>query len=384
MPSDRSTLSTAEVDAVLTATASSRLMNGKNKVAYLGNVKTPTLNMFRGQGKANATPVRGAYKCHMAGQRGQKLQSVSGRDIHVFRSVDTLFDIEFSVGRVHLGDEWVHQQLEEAGVSIDYSAAYTTQIDVNKPGWWSKGADTFEVLVNLADQKLQALELNYVQELNKLFWRSNISDAKLWPGIDALFPRSSNTSGAIGNRTRTNPMLRHQLIPITNTADTELKLDDLRFYANKRISDGTGINYSVCGRTAYNAIKERYFTGSNAVSSPRVIRNYDQARGEAQAIAQKLAVGFPDDAIYITGVGILAVEPVFEDLDKEDAPAIPWEKSIFMFNTDHVSFKPTKAKDGQKKIHATPYNQLVTRISVYGEYACMADWVDCHAVTYVP
>ena len=172
--------------------------------------------------------------------------------------------------------------------------------------------------------------------------------------------------------------------PIINIADIELKLDDLRFYCNKRIGDNTSVNLGVCGRTAYNAIKERLFSGSNAVSSPRLVRNYDQARGEAQAMAQKLGIGFPDDSIYLTGVGILAVEPAFEDLDKEDAPAIPWEKSIFLFNTDHISFRPTKGKDGAKKIHATPYNQLVTRISCYGEYACMADWIDCHGVSYVP
>lgn len=384
MPSDRSTLTTAEVDAVLTATSSSRLMNGKNKVADLGNVKTPTLNMFRGQGKANATPVRGAYKCHFSAPRGQKLQSISGRDIHTFRSTDSLFDVEFSVGRVHMGDEWVHQQLEEAGVSIDYSQAYTTHIDVTKPGWWTKGSDTFEVMVSLADQKLKALETNYVQELNKLFWTSNIADAKLWPGMDSLIPRSSNTTGPVGNRSRTNPLLRHQLKATTNTANMEMDLDDLRYASNKRIADGTSINYAVCGRSYYNAIKERMFSGSNSVTAPRLTRNLDQARSEAAAVGQKLGIGFPDDSIYIAGVGVLAVEPVFEDLDKEFAPAIPWEKTCFLLNTDHIHFRPTAKKDGNKKVHATPYNQLVTRISMYGEYALMADWLDCHAVTYIP
>lgn len=384
MASDRSTLSTSEVDAILTATATSRLMNGKNKVAFTGNVKTPTLNMMRGVGKANATPVRGAYKCHFSPPRGQKMQSISGRDIHTFRSVDTLFDLEFSVGRVHLGDEWVHQQLEEAGIPIDHASASVTQIDTTKQGWWTKGADTFEVLVNLADQKLQSLELNYVQELNKLLWRSNIADAKLWQGIDAIISRSSNTSGPVGSRTRANPTLRHQLLPISNAADIEMKLDDLRYYQNKRVNDGTTADYNVCGRTFYNTVKERMFSGSNAVSSPRITRNYDNARAEAQAIAQKLGVGFPDDAIYVAGVGILTTEPVFEDLDKEDAPAIPWEKSYFSFNLQHFMFKPTKGKDGAKKIHATPYNQFVTRISCYGEYAAMADWLDCHGATYLP
>lgn len=389
MSSDRSTLSTAEVDAVLTATSTSRLINGKNQVNYLGNVKTPTLNMFRAAGKAMSTPVRGAYKCHMSSQRGQKLQSISGRDIHTFKSVDTLFDIEFSVGRVHLGDEWVHQQLEEGGINIDHAAAsQPMMIDTGKAGWWTKGADVFEMLVNLADNKLQSLEINYTQEINKTFWRSNITDAKLWPGIDSALPRSSNTTGAIGNRSRAaNPLLRHQLKVTSNGLDLERDLDDLRYLANKRINDGSRTNYCVCGRTYYNKIKEVFFGSRLAVDTvnrtPNIVRNYEQARSEGQAMAQKLGIGFPDDGIYLAGVGLLAVEPVFEDLDREDSPSILWEKSAFVFNTDHIMFKPTKGKDGAKKIHATPYNQFVTRISCYGEYALVLDWIDCHGATYL-
>lgn len=380
---DRSSVTTAEVDAMLVATSTSRLLNGKNKVAFLGNVKTPTLNALRGMAKSNSTPVRGGYKCHLAGARGQRLQAVSGRDIHTFKSVDTLFDLEFGVGRVHLGDEWVHQQLEEAGIPIDYSQAYET-VDVSKPGWWTKGSDAFEVLVNLADQKLQALELNYVQELNKLLWRSNISDAKLWPGFDSLLSWSSNTTGPVGNRSRTDPLLRHQLLATTNILDVEGDLDTLRRRCNKRIHDGTSVNFIVCGETMYDAVKTRMFAGSSAVTSPRIVRNYDQARSEAQAMAQKIGIGLPDDAIYVAGVGLLMIEPVFEDLDREDAPSTLWQKRYAMLNTDHVQFKPTKGKDGAKKVHATPYNQLVTRISCYGEYALVADWLDCHGVGYTP
>jgi hypothetical protein len=383
MPSDRSSITTSELDAALTATASSRLLKGKNQVAFLGNVATPTLNAFRAIGKTNNTPVRGMYKVHMASPRGQKLQSVSGRDINTFRSVDTLFDVEYSVGRVHLGDEWVHQQLEEAGIEIDEGAASQTSIDITKAGWWTKGAESFETLVNLANQKLESLELNYVQELNKTFWRSNIADSKLWPGIDALIARSTNTTGAVGSKTRANQYLRHQIANISNNANIEKDLDNMRELQKRTLHDNTAPNLNVCGRTFYNAVKEYLFTGSNAVSAPRFTRNLDVARSEAQTMATKWGIGMPDDAIFISGVGILTVEACFADLDAEDAPSIAWDKSYFSFNTDHIKFIPTKKKDGASKIHATPYNQRVTRISKYGEYACVADRLDCHGTAYI-
>lgn len=383
MPEDRSTLLTTEIDAALTATSSSRLLNGKNKVNHLGNVDTPTLNIMRGVGKANATPVRGAYKAHLAGKRGGKLQGVSGRDIHIFESRDTLFDIEFSVGRVHLGDEWVHQQIEDAGLPIDYTEVYQTKVDISKPGWWSKGAESLEVLVNLAEVKLEALELNFVQELNKAFWRANASDPKFWPGVDSALSWSSNSVGPIGNRQRTNPDLRHKLYPSINGADIELTFDKMRRAANKRCRDGTRVDMWTVGEDVIDAIKERMFTGSNAVGTIRLTRDYDQARGEAQARAQKLSIGLPDDAFYLTGVGMIMPEPVFEDLQLEDAAAISWQKRIAGFNSSHIRFIPTKSKDGAKRIHATPYNQLVTRISCYGEYALVLDRVDCHVMGYL-
>lgn len=382
MSSDRSSITTAEIDAMLTATSSSRLVNGKNKVINLGNVNTPTLNAFRSMGGAKSTPVRGAYKCHLASQRGKKLQGISGRDIHRFDSVDTLFDIEFGVGRVHLGDEWVHQQLSEAGIDID-RVTQEAPIDVNKGGWWTKGSDSFEVLVNLANQKLDALDLNYTQELNKDFWRSNVGDAKKWPGIDACLPVTSNTSGSIGNRSRTNKLLRHQLITSQAHLDLESGLSDQRRACNKRTQDGTKVNMMVCGETVYKVVVERMFSGSTAITAPRFTRNIEAARSEAQAMGQKFGIGFPDDAIYMTGVGLIMIEPVFEDLDIEDAPAVPWQKRWFTLNTDHLAFKPTKNKDGHKRVHATPYNQDVTRISAYGEYALVLDKIDCHGCGYI-
>jgi hypothetical protein len=382
MSSDRSSITTAEIDAMLTATSSSRLLNGKSKVINLGNVNTPTLNTFRSKGGAKSTPVRGAYKCHLAAPRGKKLQGISGRDIHRFDSVDTLFDIEFSVGRVHLGDEWVHQQLSEAGIDID-RVTQEAPIDTNSDGWWSKGADAFEVLVNLAEQKLDALELNYTQELNKDFWRSNVSDAKKWAGVDAALPTTSNTSGSIGNRSRTNKLLRHQLITSQAHLDLESGLSNQRRAANKRTQDGTRCNLMVCGETVYQVIVERMFSGSTSITAPRLTRNIEAAKSEAQAMGQKMGIGFPDDAIYMTGVGLIMIEPCFEDLQAEDAATPDWQKRWYMLNTDHLAFKPTKNKDGHKRVHATPYNQDVTRISAYGEYACVLDKIDCHGAGYI-
>lgn len=382
--SDRTTLSTAEVDAMLTATATSRVIKKKDNVAFLGNVKTPTLNMFRGRSSARSTPTRGAYKCHFSPPRGKRLQPTSGRDIHNFESADTLFDVEYSVGRVHLGDEWVHQQIQEAGIDINHAEiANSHMIDTSKRGWWTKGKDAGDILVNLADQKLTSFELNYTQELNKEMWRAHTAEPKFWQGADTIFSVASNTTGPVGNRDRaTNQYLRHKLKAVANRKDWEFDLDKLRRDANRKIHDGSKTDYIACGQNVYDAIKDQMFTGSNAVTTPRFERNLDAAQGAAREMAKAFNIGLPDDAIYLTGVGIITIEPVFEELDLEDAPSIPWEDRLYGFNLAHAGFRPTKGRDGAKKVHQTPYNQEVTRISCYGEYAMYADWLDCHFVAY--
>lgn len=374
MASDRSTLSTAEIDTVLTTTVSSRLYRGKNKVTALGRINTPTLNAMRGMANGRATPVRGGYKCQVKGAGGRKLQTWSGRDILTFKGAETIFDLEYFVGRVHLGDEWVHQQLEEAGVEVNYEKAAKGQLP-------AVSGDAWEVLTNLAEQKLDDGENDFVQELNKMLWRASASDAKAFNGIDHILPVTSNSAGTVGTKSRSNPLLRHQLMASVAAADIELKLNQLVRACNKRTQDGTRVNLAVCGENVYDLIVAKMITGSTAISAPR----FDRVRAaeKAKQIGETMGIGFPDDAIYIAGVGILTIEPVFEDLQKEDAPAISWNDRLYVFNTAHLSFKPTKGRDGATLVHPTPYNQRITRISYHGEYALCADKLDCHGALYI-
>lgn len=379
---DHSTVTSAEVDAVLTATASSRLIKGKQKVAELGNPATPTLNMLLAKSKANVIPVRGGWKALMQSPRGGRLQGVSGRDVHRFQSKDTMFDVTYDGGSVHLGDEWVHQILKEAGIRIDHSQATRAQvIDVSKRGWWTKGAETYEVLVNLADQKLSAFTSNYKTELAKDFWRANTSDAKKWAGVDALLSVSSNTTGAVGNRDRTNQYLRHVLKASVAMADLEKTFRQARREAMRYVRDGSRLNMCVVGENVYDAVVETVFEGGSVVTTPRSTRNLDQAQGMAQAQADKLGIAFPDDAVYIAGVGLMMIEPTFKELQDEDNETISWNDRFYMFNLSHLRF--CAPLHGKIIVWPCPYNQRVTRISEEGDYGLCATRLDCHVAGYI-
>lgn len=371
MATDRSTLRASEISTLLLATASSRLYKGKNRVLAMDRISTPTLNRLRSnKAGASTTPIQGGYKCHVKGERGGSLQAWSGRDILTFHSFETMFDLEYFVGYVHMGDEWVHQLLKEAGIQVDYD---TSNGKIPK-----MASDTWEVLINIAQEKLEDLENNYVMELNKAIWRSNSGNAKMFTGIDGLLPVTSNSTGTIGGKSRSNPLLRHQLATAVSNANIETTIDSVKRAANKRnAADGSKIDMAVCGEDAYDVVTTVLFTGTSA--------KYDRnlAADQAAQWGSKLGIGVPDDAIMIPGVGPLMIEPVFETLDAEDAPATAWQKRIYLLNSRHIGFKPTKGQDGKLTPHPTPYNQRVTRLSMYGEYAFVIDKPNSHGVIAV-
>jgi hypothetical protein len=104
---DTSTLTTAEIDAVLRATCAPSMLkkDPSKRVAYVGNVATPTLNAFMKKGKVNGVPLQGTFRAFLSTPRNGSFQPVSGRDIHNFQSIETLEDVDYRYGEAHMGDE---------------------------------------------------------------------------------------------------------------------------------------------------------------------------------------------------------------------------------------------------------------------------------------
>lgn len=367
---DRSSITTAEIGQILIATQSEKYVNGRmGPVIALDRQSTPGLNMFRSKlSKGRAMPVQGGYKLIVKGERGKKLQAYSGRDLLNFQSSETMFELIYGTGAVHLGDEWVLQQLKEAGVSIEWNTS-----NGKAPG--QVASSTFEVVANLAKEKLEDFENNYIQELNKAVWLANALDPKMFTGIDGHLPVTSNSAGTIGRKSRSNPLLRHHLRTGVAVANLEQEIQQVVRAANKRNAGvNSRINMAICGEAFYDAITEHLFTGANA----RYDRNI--AVDQAAKWSQRLGIGIPPDALMIPNVGVLMVEPIFEQLDIDNAPQSPWQKRLYLLNSSHITFKPTPNDDGKLTTHPSPYNQKVLRMSMTGEYAFCIDKPNSHAV----
>jgi hypothetical protein len=381
--SDTSTLSVAELEAAILSTSSERLAKGRDQVAYVGNVATPTLNQMTKHGGVDAVPVRGGYRVHLAGPSNQEAQPVSGRDIHQFVSVDTLMEINYKVGAFHMGIEIPLQELELAGIYVDMKKAYKGELDPSKRGFWrqtGKSAELFERIVNLMEVKLRVFEEDFRTQLNKKMWLANASQAKLWQGLSGIIDPTVTTSGKIGDANRAASVyLRHHLETAVAVANLETKISQLRRKCNKRCRDGSRVDTIVCGENVYDIIFQKLVTGTSSLTK---VFDRTMAADKAQAIAGKLAIGYPDDAIYVEGVGTIMIEPVFEDL--EDETAATWDDYLFMYNSKHLAFKLTLGRDGNTTtVHPVPHNQRVLRLGKYVEAAAVASRADVHAALVI-
>lgn len=369
--SDRSSLTVAEVDAIFRATVKERLKNGKNKIIALDRYNHPFLNWLRKNAKTDR-PVRGDYVVQVQGERAKPLQSWSGTDFLNYDAAETVFELFYGSGKVHLGDKLTHDQLEQAGLDVDYSAAAKGKLRADLPG------DVMEVVYNLADVKLQALENNYLVELNKAMLRDNSSDPKLWVGLDNQVPRISASSGLVGLKSRSDPLLQHNIKASIATADIESELDDLVYQCNKKNGqDGSKVDFAICGRQFLKTVKA-VFTGNTAFANARMTRYADV--GEMR---KRLGIGIPDDSVMLEGVGALVPDPTFEELDATDNPAILWTKSCFLLNSTHYQLMITRGMDGLQVVKPTPYNQQITYVSIYGQYALTDEKPNAMGVMYL-
>ena len=364
--SDTSTLTTAEVDTIMTATSSGTVVN--RKAQSQERTARPSVRHFRQMIKLEH-PVRGQYEASIKGDRTLPAQGVAGRDRLKYRSQETLGKLIYHAGKIHLGEELIHDQLAKAGIRIDYSASAA---GVKRP-WGEIPARTKETCVNVIQEKLDDYENNWEVEFAKALWLAN-SDPKLWQGIDGMLPASANDAGLIGRKSRSLEMLRHNLYPSIATADLEATLDQLVRDCNKRTAgkDNSSLTVGYVGFKFIDALKSLYRgTGIN--------RDY-----ALEKAIMRIGIGIPDNAFMLQGHNLLLVaEPMFELFQKVTNSTIDWEKRAYFFNLKRLRLYGTPGLEGKTVVKPTPYDQMITYLSKLGEYAWVLDQPNTQGVAYI-
>jgi hypothetical protein len=355
---DHSTLSAEQFGEILLAARESTIVNwGKDPVA-LERFKIPSYDKFIGSRQTDIA-LRGEYKVQVKGNRGGALQAYSGLDLLTnFGNYATSFDLTYGVGNIHLGDSISVQELEEAGVPVDLTRG-------TSEGRMPVRLDSAAKLAskNFAKQKQEDLEWNWRVELAYGMWSANANDSKMFPGLDGLIPVTTNSTGTIGGKSRSNPLLRHQLITGVTIDTLELNLTRLVRQCNDVTGDAGGYtNYCPTGDDVFDMLADLYLgTSTRAGKIDR-----QMASDRAKEMAAKWGIGIPDDSWYLPTVGMIIREPLFKRLQEREAPATSWTKRLYALNTSVMDFYGPR--HAEYIYHPMPHNQRVLRTSLEGRY----------------
>lgn len=356
MPVDNTALTQGEIDFLAQATLSKRIANG-GTVVPLDRIESGTTKFLLKRAKDLGSPVNGGFRFYVKGNRGQKIQWWQGADILTFENRQNLTDLQFDVGKGHYGYELLYDTIERNGIRIDYNRGVREGASDRK---------VLEKVVSLIEQTADDVAYDWMSELRKHLFKSNVDQPRCFTGFDGLFPATTNTTGTIGRRSRANPLFRHQLMTGI-TGDTVMAAFFTMIRRCNRRSGGTKVDWIACGDTFYDMLVN-LFSGTSTVAGKfdfRSARDYAMKKGE------KYGIGLPQDCFAYEDI-LIVNDPVFEELDTENPTAAPaWSRRAVFINSSHAGVLPVVRE--MQVPHAMPYNQRLERVSYHGEYSMWCD-----------
>lgn len=351
MASGTTSLTQEELDYLTQSVLSKKI--AEQGVTQIDQIGCPSVDFVMGKSKELGAPVNDGYRFYVSGRRGQRIQWWDGADLLTFENRHTIADMQFDVGRGHMGYELLYQFLEKHGIRIDY-----------KKGLREKGAapgKVLEVAVKVIEHHLEGVMYDWKIDFARRFWRANTDQTKCFAGFDALCPASTNSTGTIGGRSRSNPMFRHQLVTGLSKSNFMKNFFDLVKLAGRKGQKGK-INYWACGDDIWGILVD-LFSGTDTVAGKF---DYRTTQDKAMAMGEKYNVALPQNCFMYEGAMIVN-DPLFAELDNEEPSASPtWGKRIVGLNTNHFGIVPVM--DMEKVSHGMPYNQRLERWSLHGEY----------------
>lgn len=352
MPVDNTQLTQEEVDFLAQATLSRRIAN-RGDVVALDRIDSGVFQYALSRAKAFGNPVQGGFRFHVKGNRNQRIQWWQGADILTFGQEHTVSDMVFDVGKGHMGFEILYDTIERNGIRIKYG----------QKGVRNGGADeaVVERVLNIIEETMDDIEYAWMNDIRKRFMTDNADEPRCFTGRAGIIDPTTNTTGLIGKRPRTNRMFQHQLVTGVTKDTLQLAFFKLMRSCNRRAGNSK-IDYVTCGDEVYNILVD-LFSGSSTVAGKF---DYRAAVDKAMKKGEKFNIAMPQDAFMYEDT-LIVNDPVYQELARDYPSANPsWEKRMEFWNFTHFGVVPVVTE--MDVPHNMPHNQRVMRQSKHGEW----------------
>lgn len=263
----------------------------------------------------------------------------------------------FDVGMGHYGYELIYDFLQRNGIRVNFEKGI-------REGASDKSV--VERAVNVIEQTMDDVEYDWNDDLRRRFMRANTDAARCFTGRDGLIG-STNTSGTIGKRSRTNKLFQHWVT--TGVTVDSIGLDFFKMTRNIERYGGKTELIS-CGDEVYNLLvaalshtaSNTAYAGPTGATFAKV--DFGRAQEYAFKIGEKYNIGLPQNCFAYQDK-IIMNDPLYALLH-EEAPTENWHKRIDFWDFRHFGIIPVLTQ--QAINHPLPYNQRLGRTSLHGEW----------------
>lgn len=357
MTVNNDSLTQEEIDFLAQATLSRRIAN-RGDVTAMDRIETGTMKYALSRAKNFGNPVQGGFRFYVKGNRDQRIQWWQGAELLTFENQSNLSDMVFDVGKGHMGYELVYDTIERNGIRVDYKKGLREGNAADK--------STLERVVSIIEQTMDDVEYAWMIDLNKRFMGANLDEPRCFAGREALVDPTTNSTGLIGRRPRTNRLFQHQLITGV-TVDTLMAAFFKMWRLLHRRAGGTKVDWISCGDDVYDMLVT-LFQGTSTVAGKfdyRAAREYAMKKGEKYNIALPQNCFAYEDTLIVN-------DPIYEQMAMQYPSASPaWGKRCDFWNFSHYGIVPVISE--MTVPHAMPYNQRLQRTSIHGEWATWCD-----------
>lgn len=300
------------------------------------------------------------------------IQGFERRDVLAFNEAPIELETTFPWSSVHMGQEFVHDDVEAAtGITIVPNQTRSQRIGK---------VDSESAALAIVDYwmaKMEAMDDKFDVAMDYTLLADNSANPKLPQGLDAYMPVPAAsglvTTGTLGTKLRSSsPVLQHYAeVGLTYGAGGTLRagLTRARRQANlnlRGIEKGTaGVDFIMAGAGAI----DRYvaFATANNIQFTTTLADKNRMAD----------IGLPDTGISFEGLPIVH-NPTFETLDTLLAPASPWTRRMYGLNskTWRMAYAP-----GKKKVLSFPNDpgdMRITRVSLDSKCVLIPEAINCN------
>lgn len=232
----------------------------------------------------------------------------------------TLEQAKFAYGSFHDGFGLNEDELAQNGITFtdDRNASPSDSEKVQ--------------LTNLMKENTETLKLGFQEGLDLMLHRDGTQSALEIAGLDALVATDPTTGVVGGLDAATNTWWRNHAATAVAAANI-VTASETAWRACIR-TGGQAPNFILAGSAWIDAFR----------ANSGLVRNVNLGGPTGNQQAANIDPGTGSGAntgLYFKGVEIIW-DPVFDDLDTLDSPAIAWAKRAYFLNTRHITLRPIK------------------------------------------